>query len=165
MSTPPRRAKRAKLEGEDPVVDLEDFESHRSVRLGDETKTRRSASASPRKAKPIPQSLEKPHPAPARWRETYDTIKDMRRRIVAPVDTMGCDQAQRKETDPKVRIFFFLFFFLSFFLSLLSLFKCFSWLYFNILHFFLCTESQVRDTRVPHAVLANQGRSDRRSCL
>ncbi|TBU40249.1 DNA glycosylase [Dichomitus squalens] len=57
--------------------------------------------ASPRKPRPIPTALETPHPAPPRWREAYDTIKRMRQRIVAPVDTMGCDQAQLKETDPK----------------------------------------------------------------
>ena len=57
---------------------------------------------SPRKPKTIEQSLEKPHPAPKRWRETYDTIKEMRTHIVAPVDTMGCDQAQFKETEPRV---------------------------------------------------------------
>ena len=58
---------------------------------------------SPRKMKPIPTALETPHPAPPRWRETYDTIKRMRSRIVAPVDTMGCDRAQLKEADPRVR--------------------------------------------------------------
>ncbi|KAI0823864.1 DNA glycosylase [Trametes gibbosa] len=60
-------------------------------------------SASPRKQKPkpIPTALATPHPAPPHWRETYDTIKRMRAHIVAPVDTMGCDQAQLKETDPK----------------------------------------------------------------
>ena len=30
-------------------------------------------------------------------------IKEMRAKIVAPVDTMGCAQAQNKESDPKVR--------------------------------------------------------------
>lgn len=56
-----------------------------------------------RKQKSIQTALDKPHPAPENWREVYDTIKEMRSRIVAPVDTMGCDQAQFKETDPKVR--------------------------------------------------------------
>lgn len=56
-----------------------------------------------RKQKSIPTALDKPHPAPENWREVYDTIKKMRSSIVAPVDTMGCDQAQFKETDPKVR--------------------------------------------------------------
>lgn len=58
---------------------------------------------SPKKRKPVQQELATPHPAPERWQETYDAIKEMRSKIVAPVDTMGCDTAQRKETDPKVR--------------------------------------------------------------
>ncbi|KIJ63357.1 hypothetical protein HYDPIDRAFT_134499 [Hydnomerulius pinastri MD-312] len=58
-------------------------------------------SKSPKKPKAIPQSLDVPHPPPTRWKETYDAIKKMRSRITAPVDTMGCDQAQLKEQDPK----------------------------------------------------------------
>jgi len=58
-------------------------------------------SKSPRKPKPIQLSLDVPHPAPSKWQETYDTIKQMRSRVLAPVDTMGCDQAQHKEQDPK----------------------------------------------------------------
>ncbi|KAF8835780.1 DNA glycosylase [Paxillus ammoniavirescens] len=58
-------------------------------------------SRSPKKPKAIPQSLEVPHPAPTKWKEAYDAIKEMRSGIVAPVDTMGCDQAQLKEQDPK----------------------------------------------------------------
>ena len=69
------------------------------------TPSSRSASAS-RKQKAIKQALEKPHPAPARWRETYDAIKEMRARFPAPVDTMGCDTAKWKETDPRVRAHF-----------------------------------------------------------
>ena len=64
----------------------------------------RSKTASPKKPKPIPQALAVPHPAPPGWKDAYDTIKRMRQRIVAPVDTMGCDQAQLKETDPKVAV-------------------------------------------------------------
>jgi endonuclease-3 len=62
----------------------------------------RNVQTSPKKFKAIPQSLATPHPPPSTWRETYDTIKEMRSRFVAPVDTMGCDLAQYKETDPKV---------------------------------------------------------------
>ncbi|EDR10802.1 uncharacterized protein LACBIDRAFT_146613, partial [Laccaria bicolor S238N-H82] len=51
------------------------------------------------------QALKTPHPEPERWKETYDTIKEMRSNFVAPVDTMGCDQAQFKESDPKSRRF------------------------------------------------------------
>ena len=64
----------------------------------------RDVQTSPKKFKAIPQSLATPHPPPSSWRETYDTIKDMRSRFVAPVDTMGCDLAQYKETDPKVTL-------------------------------------------------------------
>jgi endonuclease-3 len=65
----------------------------------------RSATASPQKQKTIKQVLERPHPAPARWRETYDAIKEMRARFPAPVDTMGCDTAKWKEADPRVRAY------------------------------------------------------------
>ncbi|CAD6893096.1 unnamed protein product [Tilletia laevis] len=47
---------------------------------------------SPRKTnKPIKRDLEahEAHPAPARWQETYSLLLEQRRRIVAPVDTMG----------------------------------------------------------------------------
>ncbi|KZV68113.1 DNA glycosylase [Peniophora sp. CONT] len=58
-------------------------------------------SSSPKKPKPVPRSLATPHPAPERWREVYDAIKVMRAGRTAAVDTMGCDQAQTAETDPK----------------------------------------------------------------
>ncbi|KIM83518.1 hypothetical protein PILCRDRAFT_69283, partial [Piloderma croceum F 1598] len=51
------------------------------------------------------QTLKTPHPVPPRWWETYDAIKEMRSQIVAPVDTMGCDQAQLKEMNLKNRRF------------------------------------------------------------
>ncbi|KAF9809239.1 hypothetical protein IEO21_07468 [Rhodonia placenta] len=57
--------------------------------------------ASPRKQTSVAKALATPHPTPERWRETYDTIKDMRSRIVAPVDTMGCDRPQLEETTPQ----------------------------------------------------------------
>ena len=63
----------------------------------------RTPSASPQKPKAIKQALDKPHPAPEAWRETYDSIKEMRSRFPAPVDTMGCDTAKWKEMDPRVR--------------------------------------------------------------
>ncbi|KZP13803.1 DNA glycosylase [Athelia psychrophila] len=65
------------------------------------TRAAKSTSSSPRKPKAVKQTLETPHPAPPHWQETYDTIKEMRAQIVAPVDTMGCDRAQLKESEPK----------------------------------------------------------------
>ncbi|KAJ8093384.1 alpha,alpha-trehalase nth1 [Marasmius tenuissimus] len=64
-----------------------------------------SPSKTPRKQKPIRQSLEKPHPAPDHWQEVYEKIREMRRHIVAPVDTMGCDQAQSVEQNPQNKRF------------------------------------------------------------
>ncbi|EIN07891.1 DNA glycosylase [Punctularia strigosozonata HHB-11173 SS5] len=67
---------------------------------------RKPTSTSPRKkAKPVPQSLEVPHPAPANWEETYNTIRQMRAKITAPVDTMGCERAQDEEKDAKSQRF------------------------------------------------------------
>ncbi|KAF8162738.1 DNA glycosylase [Crassisporium funariophilum] len=66
-------------------------------------KSKSDVKSSPKKIKAIPQTLATPHPAPSNWRETYDAIKAMRSQFVAPVDTMGCDQAQWKESDPKNR--------------------------------------------------------------
>ncbi|KZT74038.1 DNA glycosylase [Daedalea quercina L-15889] len=64
-------------------------------------RVKKEGSASPKKQKPIVHALEIPHPAPARWSEAYNAIKDMRSRIVAPVDTMGCNRAQLEETIPQ----------------------------------------------------------------
>lgn len=125
-----RIRRRVKLENETDIADLEDLVNspERGLQKGRRTtvqehveenevvyesqttlKRKRSTTASPSKAKAkkakaksVPQTLETPHPAPHRWRETYDTIKAMRSRFVAPVDTMGCDQAQTGETNPKV---------------------------------------------------------------
>ena len=99
--------------------------------------------ASPRKPRPVPTALETPHPAPPRWQEAYDTIKCMRSRIIAPVDTMGCEQAQFKETDPKV---------------------CFTCTRISMSRFhcpsdehFLLTEPAFRYSRIAHVVVPNKG--------
>ncbi|KAN0073773.1 DNA glycosylase [Tylopilus felleus] len=66
------------------------------------------APSSPEKRKPkskskgaVSQRLDVPHPTPDRWAEAYAAIKEMRARIEAPVDTMGCQLAQRGESEPK----------------------------------------------------------------
>ncbi|KAF8638912.1 hypothetical protein AX17_001963 [Amanita inopinata Kibby_2008] len=86
------------------VADVEDIVSGATASR-DSIKVAKAAikGKSPRKPKPIPHALEIPHPAPERWQEVYATIKEMRARIVAPVDSMGCDRAQFKEEDPKSR--------------------------------------------------------------
>lgn len=107
IEEPLRRSKRVKVEQKLEILpDLEDFKlvqdtPKRTVSISKSS----SPAKSPVKAKPIPQALKTPHPEPERWKETYDTIKEMRSNFVAPVDTMGCDQAQFKESDPKSRRF------------------------------------------------------------
>ncbi|KAF7964664.1 hypothetical protein HWV62_10667 [Athelia sp. TMB] len=93
----PRRSKRIKME-ERGITDLEDVQEDEKS-----AKNVKSAakSSSPRKPKVIKQTLATPHAAPPKWRETYATIKEMRSKITAPVDTMGCDRAQLKESEPK----------------------------------------------------------------
>ena len=51
------------------------------------------STASPKRPKAINQALEKPHPAPTRWRETHDALKVTRPRFPALADTvtMGRD--------------------------------------------------------------------------
>ncbi|CCM04574.1 uncharacterized protein FIBRA_06755 [Fibroporia radiculosa] len=86
------------IKKEDTVSGIDKVKVHRRS-------TKRTGTASPRKQKPIQQALDVPHPTPPRWREVYDTIKDMRSRKVAPVDTMGCNRAQDEETVPQNRRF------------------------------------------------------------
>ena len=91
---PDRLSKRAKVEGD---VATETPASPQ--------KTKAKVVKAKGKAKEIKQALDTPHPAPPHWRETYDAIREMRARMPAPVDTMGCDTAKWKETDPRVRLF------------------------------------------------------------
>lgn len=106
-SESPRRSKRRKLEeAADEVAEVERTLAHDNDAPPPtpNSKESKSRTTSPKKPKQIKQILDIPHPPPAHWQETYDAIKVMRASIVAPVDTMGCDQAQFKETDPKVRL-------------------------------------------------------------
>lgn len=116
--TTPRRSKRLKVESTadaDPITvenkRVTKRKGHKATIKAEEAASVTEVvvkparqSASPRKPKAIPQALAVPHPAPQRWKEQYATIKQLREHIVAPVDTMGCEQAQLKETDPKVRM-------------------------------------------------------------
>lgn len=134
--SPKRSRKRIKLDPEDVIADIEDlvytqrtpknvksaYEEERTNLKSDSARTPSngkhtasldslSKSKSPSKSKPVPQFLARPHPAPPHWRETYETIKSMRSRFVAPVDNMGCAQAQTGEAEP--RVFSSFLFFLS----------------------------------------------------
>ncbi|TFY71651.1 hypothetical protein EVG20_g1361 [Dentipellis fragilis] len=99
-----RRSKRIKLETPTETIKSEVQTTTIVSKSSKAVKAKEKAPRSPRKPKAIPQALATPHPAPARWKETYDAIKEMRSKIVAPVDTMGCDRAQLKEDEPKARL-------------------------------------------------------------
>ncbi|KAG2348314.1 DNA glycosylase [Suillus weaverae] len=116
LSSSPKPSKRIKLEVESKTSNISDWTPSTSLRrtsptlkleepVSEEDTSLRVKAKSSKKPKPIPQSLDTPHPAPPRWKEAYDSIKEMRAQIVAPVDTMGCEQAQHKEKDPKNRRF------------------------------------------------------------
>lgn len=115
-SQSPRRSKRAKYStsvkvksedfhpsADEPVLQTSTRKFTRALKSESRRpKSMKLESPSPRKKKLIQMSLEVPHPTPPLWEEQYNAIKEMRKKYVAPVDTMGCDTAQLKELDPKV---------------------------------------------------------------
>ncbi|KAL0062482.1 alpha,alpha-trehalase nth1 [Marasmius tenuissimus] len=90
--TPNKKAKARKR----PSVDVETKET---------TLASPSPSKTPRKQKPIRQSLDKPHPAPENWQEVFEKIREMRRHIVAPLDTMGGGHDNSGEQNPQNKRF------------------------------------------------------------
>ncbi|KAF7294539.1 ENDO3c domain-containing protein [Mycena indigotica] len=64
-----------------------------------------SKPAAKRKASGYKRPLATSDPTPARWREVFDALREMRKHGGAPVDTMGCHMAQRHETDPRNKRF------------------------------------------------------------
>jgi endonuclease-3 len=112
LSSSSQRSKRIKLEVESKTSELTPSTSLQKTSptlkleepVTDEDPSSRVKAKSPKKPKPIQRSLDIPHPAPSRWKEAYDSIKEMRAQIAAPVDTMGCEKAQHNEKDPKVDI-------------------------------------------------------------
>ncbi|KAF3933130.1 hypothetical protein ABW19_dt0202641 [Dactylella cylindrospora] len=49
--------------------------------------------------------IEIKYDPPENWREMYDAIKEMRLRIPAPVDTVGCERLAQTDVPPKVKRF------------------------------------------------------------
>ena len=93
----PRRSKRVKVSSSECVNEIKETVATSEL-IAVKTK-------SPKKSA-LKKPLDRAHPAPEKWREVYDAIKEMRKSggpaCNAPVDTMGCDQAQYLEIDPKV---------------------------------------------------------------
>ncbi|MCJ1426201.1 DNA N-glycosylase and apurinic/apyrimidinic (AP) lyase [Sticta canariensis] len=42
--------------------------------------------------------------APENWEEIYDSVKEMRKRLLAPVDTMGCETLAEEHVSPRVSL-------------------------------------------------------------
>lgn len=42
--------------------------------------------------------------APANWEEIYESVKEMRKRLLAPVDTMGCETLAEENVSPRVSL-------------------------------------------------------------
>ncbi|KAI5118317.1 hypothetical protein M0805_006601 [Coniferiporia weirii] len=123
-SSTPRRSKRVKrtvseVKKEEDIEDVilapaavsvetQTIEEKRVAPKGRRTNTKieehvASPSLSLKKKKPLRMVLDEPHPAPPRWEEAYNEIKESRKKYVAPVDTMGCACAKLREVDPKGR--------------------------------------------------------------
>jgi len=135
---PSRRSKK-RIKTTEPLLVAGGNDEALLLPVQNKTTRAQSTSSSPKKAKAIKRALDTPHPAPARWRETYDAIREMRARFPAPVDTMGCDTAKWKEMDPRV----------SSSICALS----------SAAEMFGGTEQALRDARIAHAVVADQRRS------
>ena len=41
---------------------------------------------------------------PATWEEVYEAVKEMRKSVLAPVDTMGCETLAEERLSPRVRL-------------------------------------------------------------
>ncbi|KAJ9123077.1 hypothetical protein QFC22_001266 [Naganishia vaughanmartiniae] len=65
-------------------------------------KRKNESATKPQPSTPIKLKLEKAHAEPPKWKRQYELISKMRERIVAPVDTMGCDTPNgERSSDPK----------------------------------------------------------------
>jgi endonuclease III len=91
------RSKRAKVESPPP----ESPEQSLATPIKKPRNTKPVATSA-KKPKPIQTSLDTPHAAPTQWEAVYELIKEMRKGMSAPVDTMGCAHAMTNETDPRV---------------------------------------------------------------
>lgn len=92
----------------DSVFKGEDDDEEKLVSIGQDAdvKAEPQSPATPSRKKtgggsstPIKLKLDKPHPEPPRWRRQYTLIEQMRARIIAPVDTLGCETPNRERSD------------------------------------------------------------------
>lgn len=81
----------------------------KSVKVEEDVEIEELGPAKPKKArrKPAKEAIDETsgevviHP-PTDWEEVYQTTQEMRKLILAPVDTMGCERIAEQDRDPKV---------------------------------------------------------------
>lgn len=76
-------------------------------KVGDRSLVQSSKKSRKAKKQPAKKVVEengevKIHPPP-NWEEMYDAVKEMRKTILAPVDTMGCETLAEEHVSPRVR--------------------------------------------------------------
>ncbi|KAK0227758.1 hypothetical protein IW262DRAFT_553083 [Armillaria fumosa] len=81
---------------EDIIRNIEKYASVPTPKRSEAKRSESPLSVVTGEAKPIPQSMATPHPAPDRRKYVYNVIKAMRFTIAAPVNSMGCDNTQPK---------------------------------------------------------------------
>ncbi|GAA5900806.1 hypothetical protein JCM6882_007669 [Rhodosporidiobolus microsporus] len=93
-SSPARRTRSRSTAG----IKDEEGEEETDVNPTVKGKEKEKKPKSPRKPKVHVEALAVPHAAPKNWEQTYEVIKKQREGIIAPVDTMGCEQGGRDRT-------------------------------------------------------------------
>ncbi|GAA5951772.1 hypothetical protein JCM3765_003114 [Sporobolomyces pararoseus] len=85
----------------DPSSDEEDFKpTIQDEEEESKPKPPKRKTSSPTKKAPLSVA----HPAPKNWEKQYEIIREQRKRIVAPVDMMGCEQGGRDPDEPVVEL-------------------------------------------------------------
>lgn len=93
-----------------PSTTLTSISTHTTTRLSPRKLTVRSEEGKIRKVRRQPvkklynEAGEVEIHAPANWEEIYDSVKEMRKRSLAPVDTMGCETLAEEHVSPRVSL-------------------------------------------------------------
>ncbi|KAF3160084.1 DNA N-glycosylase and apurinic/apyrimidinic (AP) lyase [Orbilia oligospora] len=105
----------ARIKTEDDAIKTEEEEDDYYEGEEEEEKKPKPKSKSKPKPKSTPKTVkvkkekgkyvDVQYDPPENWREMYDLIKEMRLRIPAPVDTVGCARLAQKDVPPKVKRF------------------------------------------------------------
>lgn len=105
--SPSRKRKR---ELDTPSTTLTSISTHTTTRSSPRKAGIKSEDGKVRKARRQPaqklynEAGEVEIHAPANWEEIYESVKEMRKRSLAPVDTMGCETLAEENVSPRVSL-------------------------------------------------------------